>query len=76
LQICHEFERDLSKESEEEKKRQFQSVMVLMQEMQSQGQPPKELVGEGGGPMPAMPEFDAEGNPVLPAGMADQCKVS
>ena len=50
--------------------------MSLMQEMQSLGNPPPELVGGGGlgGGLDSLPtpEFDAYGNPILP----DQCKVS
>ncbi len=77
MQICHEFERDISDGDGEAKKRQFQRVMSLMQDMQSQGNPPKEIVGGSGGADGAfMPEFDAHGNPVLPPEMTDQCKVS
>mgnify|MGYP000569048879 CR=1 FL=1 len=52
-----------------------------MQQMQALGNPPKDLVGAGGmpgfggGDPPGM-EFDAEGNPVLPKELQEQCKVS
>ena len=67
-QICQAYESEGAKAS------QFQRIMSLMQEMQSLGNPPPELVGSGGGLDDALPtpEFDAHGNPVLP----DQCKVS
>ena len=66
IQICQAYE------SDEAKTIQFQRIMSLMQEMQSIGNPPAELVGGGvEDPLPT-PQFDAYGNPILP----DQCKVS
>ena len=56
--------------------------MELMQQMQNLGNPPKDLVGDAG-PLPggfggaaAAPELDAQGNPVFPAELPEQCKLS
>lgn len=72
--ICFAFEEEKEEDSESVKKERFDTVMSLMQEMQSLGQPPKELTGDAG---PPAFQFDAEGNPILPDMMGDQqCVIS
>merc|ERR1719188_974900 len=74
-QICHAYEGPGADSSEEATGNQFQKIMSLMQEMQSLGNPPQELVAGGGGggggddPLLLRPEL---ANPAL----YDQCKVS
>ncbi len=65
-QICHEFERPISDDDGEEKKRQFDKVMNLMQAMQMLGNPPKEICGEA----PNVAGMMGGG------GGPDQCKMS
>jgi len=70
--ICFKFEEEKEgvEESDEVKKARFDTIMSLMQEMQSLGHPPKELTGDSS---PAF-QFDAEGNPILPGlGDPSQC---
>ena len=70
-QICHEFDRDLDKAPEAEKKQSFERIMELMQSMQMLGNPPSDLVGESNkGPL----DFDAQGNPFMKD--PEQCKMS
>ncbi len=67
-QIVREFDRELDDDDgEEDKQRQFEKVMNLMQAMQMLGNPPKEICGEAppGGVLPGM----GGGGP-------DQCKQS
>jgi len=70
--ICILFEDEKLDETEAEKKKRFDMVMELMQEMQNLGHPPKDLVGENS---PGFP-MDAYGNPMLPEGMdPSQCSI-
>jgi len=69
--ICFKFEEELPTDSEEKKKKRFQEVMALMQEMQSLGHPPKELTGDTQGPF----NFDQQGNPILPD-IQQECVIS
>lgn len=45
------YEEEKDSDTSEKKKKRFDKVMVLMQEMQDLGHPPKELVGESPSPM-------------------------
>ena len=70
--ICFLYEEEKDEESSDIKKKRFEKVMELMQEMQSFGHPPKELVGESN---PGI-QLDAYGNPMFPHGMEpSQCSV-
>ncbi len=44
--ICAEFESETEADSEEVKGQRFERVIDLMQQMQSCGQPPKDIVGD------------------------------
>ena len=44
--ICFLYEEEKDSDTSEKKKKRFDKVMALMQEMQNLGHPPKELVGE------------------------------
>jgi len=46
LSIVHEFEAEHSTDSDDVKRQRFERVLDIMQQMQSLGQPPKELIGE------------------------------
>ncbi|XP_077989792.1 peroxisomal biogenesis factor 19-like [Glandiceps talaboti] len=71
-QLCNEYESESSTDSEDVKKQRFDRIMIMVQEMEALGQPPKELVGE----MAPGLEFDAQGNPKLPGlPSPDQCIV-
>jgi peroxin-19 len=48
--ICFLYEEEKDSDSTEMKKKRFDKVMALMQEMQNLGHPPKELVGESPSP--------------------------
>ncbi|KAK2587007.1 hypothetical protein KPH14_010974 [Odynerus spinipes] len=61
--VCSELEKEQDTDTDEIKKRRFETILSLMQDMQTYGQPPEELVGE----QPALFQFDAEGNPIVPA---------
>lgn len=61
--VCSELEKEKDTDTDETKKRRFDTILSLMQDMQSYGQPPEELVGE----QPALFQFDTEGNPIVPA---------
>merc|ERR1712012_1211288 len=70
--LCFLYEEEKDEESSDIKKKRFEKVMELMQEMQSFGHPPKELVGESD---PGI-QLDAYGNPMFPQGMEpSQCSV-
>ncbi|KAL2718303.1 peroxisomal biogenesis factor 19 [Vespula squamosa] len=60
--ICNELEKEKDTDTEEVKKRRFEMILSLMQDMQTYGQPPEELIGEH----PALLQFDSEGNPIIP----------
>lgn len=62
FKICNELEKEKNADTEEIKKRRFEMILSLMQDMQTYGQPPEELIGEH----PALLQFDSEGNPVIP----------
>merc|ERR1712179_75440 len=69
--ICFKFEEESPTDTEAEKKARFQEVMALMQEMQSLGNPPKELTGE----TPGAFQLDPHGNPILPD-LRQECVIS
>lgn len=75
-QVCAELEKESESDSQDVKKRRFDTILELMQKMQDCGQPPKDLVGDLG----SMMTFDEDGNPCLPSlapGTTDpsQCSV-
>lgn len=75
-QVCAELEKESESDSQDVKKRRFDTILELMQKMQDCGQPPKDLVGDLG----SMVTFDDDGNPCLPGlspGTTDpsQCSV-
>ena len=49
--ICFLYEEEKDSDTSQKKKKRFDKVMALMQEMQNLGHPPKELVGESSSPM-------------------------
>ena len=49
--ICFLYEEEKDSDTSEKKKKRFDKVMALMQEMQNLGHPPKELVGESPSPI-------------------------
>ena len=68
--ICFLFESESESDSETQRKKNFEKVMNLMQEMQALGHPPKELTGDNTSNL----QFDAYGNPIFPDGMnPNQC---
>lgn len=68
--VCIELEKENKDDTEEIKKRRFDSILKLMTEMQNYGQAPEDLVGE----QCSLFQFDSEGNPILPlpSGMDSQ----
>ena len=69
-QICFIFESEEETDSQTKRKENFETVMRIMQEMQTLGHPPKELTGDNS---PGF-QVDADGNPIFPDGMnPDQC---
>ena len=46
LSIVQEFEAEQSTDSDDVKRQRFERVLDIMQQMQSLGHPPKELIGE------------------------------
>ncbi|KAK4877800.1 hypothetical protein RN001_010306 [Aquatica leii] len=60
-QVCEQLEKESDTNTLEEKQRQFETVLSLMQRLQDYGQPPTELVGDLSTAIP----FDAAGNPNL-----------
>ena len=70
--ICILFEDEKLDDTEADRKKRFDMVMELMQEMQNLGHPPKDLVGENS---PGLP-LDAYRNPMLPDGeYPSQCSI-
>ena len=70
--ICILFEDEKLDDTEADRKKRFDMVMELMQEMQNLGHPPKDLVGENS---PGFP-LDAYRNPMLPDGeYPSQCSI-
>ncbi|KAF5291747.1 hypothetical protein FQA39_LY14235 [Lamprigera yunnana] len=61
IEVCEQLEKESDNDTVEHKRVQFEKVLVLMQKLQDFGQPPTELVGELGPPIP----FDVQGNPNL-----------
>ena len=69
-QICFIFESEEETDSQTKRKENFETVMRIMQEMQTLGHPPKELTGDNS---PGF-QVDADGNPIFPDGLnPDQC---
>ncbi|XP_001632055.2 peroxisomal biogenesis factor 19 [Nematostella vectensis] len=73
--ICQEFEAEKPDDSEDIKKKRFQKIMSLMQQMQECGQPPEELVGQMAPGMPFGTEPSIGDMPELPKDL-QECKVS
>lgn len=73
--VCSEYEAESSNDSDDIKKKRFEKLLGLMQQMQECGQPPPELVGEMppgfAGPIPEMPD-----PPEIPDELKDECKVT
>ncbi|XP_070534920.1 peroxisomal biogenesis factor 19-like isoform X2 [Ptychodera flava] len=70
--LADEYESENSTDSEDIRKERFEKIMKIVQEMESLGQPPKELVGD----MAPGLEFDEHGNPKIPGlPSPDQCVV-
>ncbi|XP_076754511.1 peroxisomal biogenesis factor 19 [Xylocopa sonorina] len=61
-QVCMELDKEEERDTEEIKKRRFERIISLMQELQGHGQLPEELIGEQTMPF----QMVAEGNPVIP----------
>lgn len=59
--ICNELEKEQDTDTDEAKRRRFEVILSLMQDMQTYGHPPEELIGEH----PALFQFDSEGNPII-----------
>ncbi|XP_015172172.1 PREDICTED: peroxisomal biogenesis factor 19 [Polistes dominula] len=59
--ICNELEKEQSTDTDEAKRRRFEVILSLMQDMQTYGHPPEELIGEH----PALFQFDSDGNPII-----------
>lgn len=51
-EVCTELEKEKDTDTVEEKKNRFDKVLGLMQKLQDYGQPPTELVGDVGPPLP------------------------
>lgn len=60
--MCSELEKEKETDTEEVKKLRCESILKLMNEMQTYGQAPEDLVGE----QSALFQFDSEGTPILP----------
>ena len=60
--MCTELETEKEDDSEEIKKKRFEQTLNLMQQMQTCGQPPEDLIDEH----QAIFQTDADGNPVVP----------
>lgn len=74
--ICSEYEAESTSDPDDVKKKRFDKLLGLMQQMQECGQPPSDLVGEMPpgftGPFPEMPEVAPE----LPDELKNECKVT
>lgn len=62
LKVCLELEKEKENDTEDVKKKRFDVILALMQDMQSCGQPPEDLVGDQ-----VTSPFDGEGAPAMPA---------
>lgn len=74
MSIVQEFDAEQSTDSEDIKRQRFERVLDIMQQMQSLGHPPKELIGD----LPKGVELDEDGLPTVPAGLPsspEQCHV-
>lgn len=58
-----ELEKEKDDDSEDSKRSRFDTILLLMQEIQGCGLPPEELVGE----QPNLFQCDADGNPIIPS---------
>ncbi|XP_033641177.1 peroxisomal biogenesis factor 19-like isoform X1 [Asterias rubens] len=72
--LCLEYESENQTDAQEVRQERMTRIMDLIQEMEGLGQPPKDIVGEGGAGLGL--QFDAQGMPKIP-GMpqGDQCSV-
>ncbi|XP_071875005.1 peroxisomal biogenesis factor 19 isoform X2 [Bombus fervidus] len=62
-QVCMELDKEKDGDTEEVKKKRFETIISFMQEVQACGQLPEELIGEQTMPF----QTDTEGDPVIPA---------
>ncbi|XP_012244646.1 peroxisomal biogenesis factor 19 isoform X2 [Bombus impatiens] len=62
-QVCMELDKEKDDDTEEVKKKRFETIISFMQEVQACGQLPEELIGEQTTPF----QTDNEGDPVIPA---------
>ncbi|XP_015767724.1 PREDICTED: peroxisomal biogenesis factor 19-like isoform X2 [Acropora digitifera] len=73
--VCSEYENEKEDEPDDIKKKRFEKLLGLMQQMQECGQPPTELVGEMppgfAGPISEMPD-----PPEIPDDLKNECKVT
>lgn len=74
-EVCSEYEDESSNDADDIKRKRFERLLALMQQMQECGQPPSELVGEMppgfAGPIPEMSE-----PPEIPDELKNECKVT
>lgn len=62
FQVCTELDKEKDDDTEEIKKKRFEAIISLMQEVQACGQLPEELIGEQTAPF----QIDTEGDSVIP----------
>ncbi|XP_006624825.1 peroxisomal biogenesis factor 19 isoform X1 [Apis dorsata] len=62
-QVCIELDKEKDDDTEEIKRKRFETIISLMQEVQACGQLPEELIGEQTAPF----QIDTEGDSVIPA---------
>ncbi|XP_003691212.2 LOW QUALITY PROTEIN: peroxisomal biogenesis factor 19 [Apis florea] len=62
-QVCTELDKEKDDDTEEIKRKRFETIISLMQEVQACGQLPEELIGEQTAPF----QIDTEGDSVIPA---------
>lgn len=63
FQVCTELDKEKDDDTEEIKRKRFETIISLMQEVQACGQLPEELIGEQTAPF----QIDTEGDSVIPA---------
>jgi peroxin-19 len=61
-EVCGELESEKETDSDEQKKERFEKVLGLMQKLQDYGQPPTDLVGDVGPPLPLDVQNNADPN--------------
>ncbi|PBC25907.1 peroxisomal biogenesis factor 19 [Apis cerana] len=61
-QVCIELDKEKDNDTEEIKRKRFETIISLMQEVQACGQLPEELIGEQTAPF----QIDTEGDSVIP----------